>query len=189
VELDGKSCVVSIVRDITQRKRAEGDHALLAAIVESSDDAIISISPEGRVMSWNKGAERLFGFTATEALDKSTLDLFAPPQERGRVAGLIREDLAAISIDPGFVRQLEIPCLRKDRSLVDIALVVSGIHDSFRNLVGLSLIMRNITERKRVERELARYAAIVNASNDAILNVSREIKIESWNPGAERAYG
>ena len=74
------------IRDITKRKRAEEADAYLASIVESSDDAIIGKSPEGIIRSWNRGAERLYGYTASEVIGQSIM-LFVPPEFREEVCG------------------------------------------------------------------------------------------------------
>jgi PAS domain S-box-containing protein len=171
--------VSSIIRDSTEQKLAEREQALLAAIVESSDDAIISLSPEFKIMTWNKGAQKLFGFTAAEAIGKTNLELYVPPEDRERVIGWMREDFAAIRSDPASVRRLEWLGKKNDGSPVDIALSVSGIQDNRGNVTGISLIMRDITEHKRAARELALLATIVNASQDAIINVTTEGKIGS----------
>jgi len=179
----------SIMRDNTERKRAERDHALLAAIVQSSGDAIISLSPEYEIMTWNEGAQRLFGYTAAEAIGRTNLDVYVPPEDRERVTGWMKEDLAAVRVNPAFVRRLEWRGRRKDGSSVDGSLVVSGIHDSNGNAVGLSLIMRDITERKIVERERGMLAAIVDSSEDAIVSAAFDSTIRTWNSGAGKLYG
>jgi PAS domain S-box-containing protein len=181
--------VTSTLRDNTERKRAEREKALLAAIVESSDDAILSISLDHRMMTWNKGAQKLFGFTALEAIGQNPLDLYVRLEDRELVIASITEDLTNLRSDPAFVRHMEIPCRRKDGSFIDVALVVFGIHDVHGKLVGLSLIIRDVTDRKRAQREVVELATIVNSTSDAIVGFSRDYKVTSWNRGAERAFG
>ncbi|HZO81108.1 MAG TPA: PAS domain S-box protein [Candidatus Binataceae bacterium] len=179
----------SIARDITEHKRAEREQALLAAIVQSSDDAIVAISPDYRVMSWNKGAERLFGFTAEEALGRPPSELYVPPAARSLVDQQIRADFAALKEQPSLVRRIEVELQRKDGSTVDGSLVASGMFDSAGNILGMSVIVHDLSQLRRAEREQAQLATIVNASPDAIIGFSKDFKITSWNPAAEKAYG
>jgi PAS domain S-box-containing protein len=131
-----------------------GEHTqpLLAAIVESSDDAIVSKNLEGIIQSWNAGAERLFGYTADEVVGKSiTILLPSPnPEEELRILSRIRRG------EP--VEHYETIRRRKDGSLVDISLTVSPVRDAAGRVVGASKIARNISERKRAEQALAKRA-------------------------------
>ena len=174
-----------IGRDITDLVNLQREQALLAAIVESSDDAIVSISSEFRIMTWNKGAQKLFGFTAAEAIGKTNLDLYVPPGERETVTALMREDLAATRSDPAFVRRLEWQGRRKDGSPVDCSMVVSGIQDTSGNALGFSLIMRDISERKRIERELREAQeytrGLIESSMDAMVIVAPDLRISDGN--------
>jgi two-component system sensor histidine kinase/response regulator len=181
--------ISAIHRDLTDHKRADREQALLAALVKSSEDAIISHSIDFRITSWNRGAQRLLGYTAEEALGKRPFDLYIPPADRAADQARLVHDLAMIRENPEAMRQFEMPVMRKDGSLLDTTIVGCGIHNSNGKLIGLSTIMRDVTERKRAERESAALAAIVNASHDAIMNVSAESRIISWNPAAETAYG
>jgi PAS domain S-box-containing protein len=120
----------------------------LAAIVESSADAIASKDLNGIITSWNRGAEQLFGYTADEAIGKSIL-LVIPPDRRGE------EDLVLEKIRRGErVEHFDTVRWRKDGTLVDISLTVSPIRDNEGKVVGASKIARDITHRKRIEREL-----------------------------------
>jgi PAS domain S-box-containing protein len=178
----------SIIRDITERKRAEREQALLAAIVESSDDAIVSISTDSRIMTWNQGAERLFGFTADEAIGQ-LIDIYLPPAQWVIAHATIVEDLNLMRRDHRFVRRLEVQMQRKDGGLVDVSLVGSGIYDRGGELLGLSSVIRDITELKRAEREQGLLAAIVESSEDAIITAALDRTIRTWNSGAEQLYG
>jgi len=116
----------------------------LAAIVDSSDDAILSKTLEGVITSWNRGAEKLFGFTAAEAVGQPVL-LIIPPDRRAEeadVLGRIRRGEA--------VEHFETVRRRKDGTLVDISLTVSPVRDGTGRVVGASKIARDITDRKRV---------------------------------------
>lgn len=118
----------------------------LAAIVESSDDAIISKDLEGRIMSWNSGAARIFGYTADEIIGQP-VTILMPPERRDEEPGILARIRAGERIEHyETVRQ------RKDGSLLDISLTVSPIRDMQGNVVGASKIARDITQRKRAEK-------------------------------------
>ncbi len=171
---------------IEQAGKAESQ---LAAIVEFSEDAIISISTDLRVMTWNKGAQKLFGYDAAEALGQAVLDLLVLPEHREQVFARLRQELSELVKNPGVARRLESPARRKDGSAVDVSLVASGIRDRRGSLVAVSVILRDITERLRAEREQRLLAAIVNGSEDAIVSTGLDNRILSWNHGAEKLFG
>ncbi|HXW84277.1 MAG TPA: PAS domain S-box protein, partial [Candidatus Binataceae bacterium] len=174
----------AIFRDISERKRAEREHALLAAIVESSDDAIVSLSLDMLITTWNRGAEKLFGFSAKEAIGRP-IGIYIPPEVRQWEEQFLKELRTRLD----RVNSFEVPCLRKDGSRVDTWTVCFGIRDKAGNLVGISAIHRDMTARKRSEHEQALLAASVKASADAIISLSLDGKITSWNPAAEKVYG
>jgi PAS domain S-box-containing protein len=139
---------VLVFRDITERKRAEEDRARLAAIVESSDDAIVSKTLDGVIRSWNRGAERLFGYTAQEAVGQP-ITLIIPPErvdeERTILARLRRGER---------VDHFETVRVAKDGRRLDISLTVSPVQDHAGHIIGASKIARDITERKAMENAL-----------------------------------
>lgn len=142
------SGTVLIFRDVTRQRRAEDATARLAAIVTSSDDAILSKDLQSRILSWNTGAERLFGYTADEAIGQSVVMLI--PE------GLRDEEpeiLARIT-NGQRVEHYETVRQRKDGSLLEISLSVSPIFDSTGRVVGASKIARDISERRRQEEAL-----------------------------------
>ena len=181
---DGRKLVLIITRDISERKRRDREHALLAAIVESSDDAIVSNSLDQHIMTWNKGAERMFGYTAAEAIGQ-TASLYMPPEWKTWGERFLDELKTRID----SARSLEVPCMRKDGSQFDAWTVLCGIRDGHGKLIGISAIHRDLSERKRAEREQRLLAAIANASTDAIIGYSKDLLITSWNPAAEHLYG
>ncbi len=181
--------ISNIARDITERRRAERVQALLASIVESSDDAIVSHSPEGRILSWNKGAEKLLGFSAAEAVGQTNLDLFVPPEDRASVQKIMQEDMERFRTDSSFVQHLEWQLRTKDDRRVDAFLTASAARDIAGNVTAISLIMRDVTERKRAEREMALLAAIVQSADAAIVSLSLDFEVQSWNAAAERLFG
>ncbi len=174
----------AIHRDITERKRAEQARDFLAAIVESSDDAIVSIDPQFMITTWNQGAEKLLGFTASEALGKP-FTISVPAHMRATAQEMVTGLLA----HPEQANRAELPCQRKDGSLVDVSLVAFAIRDRGGQVMGMAAVHRDITERKRAERQQALLAAIVESSDDAIITKAPDYTIQTWNGGAERLYG
>jgi PAS domain S-box-containing protein len=138
---------VGVSYDIHERKLAEAAMAQMAAIVQSSDDAIISKDLNGIIVSWNEGAERLFGYTAAEVIGKSVTVLIPP--------GRINEEPYILDrIRRGDrVDHYETVRRRKDGSEIDISLTVSPIRDRKGRVIGASKIARDITERMRIEIE------------------------------------
>ncbi|HEX5105071.1 MAG TPA: PAS domain S-box protein, partial [Pirellulaceae bacterium] len=138
----------SVTRDITSRKRAAEARALLAAIVETSDDAIISKSLDGVILSWNAGAERLFGYTAAEAIGQSIT--FIIPPERQQEEPMILERLRA----GRRIEQFETVRVAKEGRRIDVALTISPVLDRLGRVVAASKVARDITARKRAEEAL-----------------------------------
>jgi PAS domain S-box-containing protein len=134
--------------DITERKQAEQALAHLAAIVRSSDDAIIGRDLKGTITSWNAGAERLFGYSAKEVIGKPS-SLLHPPdhgdEERRIVAALRRGETT---------EHYETVRIAKDGRRIDVALTISPIRNADGTVIGSSKIARDISERKRIEAEL-----------------------------------
>jgi PAS domain S-box-containing protein len=137
------------VQDITERKHYEREHELLSAIIDSSEDAIFSKTPQGVITTWNPGAEKLYGFTAAEACGRSIDELIIPEHLPGDEMGVIRQVLSG---QP--VKHYETERRRKDGTPVTVSLSASAVRDSEGQTVGISVIGRDITERKRHEREL-----------------------------------
>ena len=134
--------------DITERKRAEQATCLLAAIVESSHDAIVSKSLNGVITSWNKGAERLFGYAAEEAVGQN-ITLIIPPDRRDEERTIVEQLTRGERVD-----HFETVRMRKDGSLLDVSLTISPMIDASGRVLGASKLARDITERKRAEEAL-----------------------------------
>src|SRR6266851_3661363 len=134
--------------DITERKRAEQATRLLAAIVESSHDAIVSKSLNGVITSWNKGAERLFGYAAEEAVGQN-ITLIIPPERRDEERTIVEHLTRGERVD-----HFETVRMRKDGSLLDVSLTISPMKDASGRVVGASKLARDITERRRAEEAL-----------------------------------
>lgn len=137
--------------DITELREAEQAQAHLAAIVTSSDDAIISTDLNGIITSWNRGADRLYGYTEQEAVGRSIAILMPPERmdDEPEILSRIRKGES--------VEHYETTRRRKDGTLLDISLTVSPIKDETGRIIGASKVARDITERKRQEEELRRW--------------------------------
>jgi PAS domain S-box-containing protein len=166
-------------------ERSSNDQAsnLLAAIVDSSDDVIISKTLDGIITSWNIAAERVFGYSAREAIG-SHITLIIPkdrlPEEAEIIARVKRGER---------IHHFDTMRQRKDGTLIDLSLTISPVKDSAGRIVGASKVAREITDRKRAERSTALLAAIVDSSDDAIVSKTLEGIITSWNKSAERMFG
>ena len=143
LEINGVRCVLSLFKDISERKRLEEELARLASIVKSSDDAILATDPDGIITIWNLGAERIFQLTAREIQGKH-LSILAPDDRKDYLVRLCQgmEDQSA---------HLDMVYLRKDDSQIHISLSLSPLKDSEGAVVGISGIARDVT--RRAERE------------------------------------
>ena len=167
--------VVLIHEDVTDLIAAQEDLARLAAIVESSEDAIISRTLAGTITTWNRGAERLYGYTRDEAAGMHVSALVPPDRQ---------DELTEISERLGRgerMEHFETVRLRKDGSRVDVSISLSPIADAAGRVVGVSTIARDVTERKRAE---ARYRGLFEGVADAILVADVEGRYLDANPAA-----
>jgi PAS domain S-box-containing protein len=155
----------------------------LSAIIDSADNAIISKTLDGIITSWNKGAERIFGYTAEEVVGKP-VQILIPADHADEEPSILAQLRAGRRIE-----HYETVRVRKDGSLIDILLTVSPIKSPDGTIIGASKIVYDVTERKRAEERLRQIAAIVENSDDAIISKDLNGRILSWNPGAERLYG
>jgi two-component system cell cycle sensor histidine kinase/response regulator CckA len=138
----------ALIADITERKRAEENRVRLASIVESSEDAIIGKTLDGIVMSWNRAAERMFGYTPEEAIGKP-IGLLIPqdhPDEESQISARVKRG--------EHVTHFETVRRRKDGKEINIALTISPIEDGAGMIIGFSKIARDITEQKALEAQL-----------------------------------
>ena len=155
----------------------------LAKIVDSSDDAIISKDLNGTILSWNAAAERMFGYTAAEAIGRS-IRMIIPSDRQSEedfVIGQIRQGEA--------VRHYETIRQRKNGSPIPISLTVSPIYDDDGHVIGASKIARDVSDRVHADRVMQRLAAVVESSDDAIVAKDLNSTIVSWNRAAERMFG
>jgi PAS domain S-box-containing protein len=145
---DGQAVrMTGVTADITGRREAEEVRSFLVAIVQSSDDAIIGKDLQSNIVSWNVGAEKMFGYTAGEMLGQPVARLLSPdrPDEESRI---LREAIQ------GATHRFETVRLRKGGQPIDVSLTVSPIHGARGAIIGISSIARDITERKRTEEQI-----------------------------------
>ncbi|MGH7855376.1 MAG: PAS domain S-box protein [Candidatus Binatia bacterium] len=144
--------ILLAIEDISERRRAEQAHATLAAVVESSEDAIISKDLDGIVTSWNASAERLFGYRAEEMIGRSIMTIIPPDRQE-------EETHILLSLQRGEpVEHFDTVRLGRDKRPIDVALTISPIKDPQGNVIGASKIARDITERTRIEEQRQKFS-------------------------------
>ncbi|HJV88768.1 MAG TPA: PAS domain S-box protein [Holophagaceae bacterium] len=176
-----------ISTDITERKRTEAAMAYLAAIVESSDDAIVSKSMDGVITSWNQAAVRMFGYTPEEAIGKS-IEILVPPGRTEEEQGILEAIRSG-----GSVEHLETLRIRKDGSSMEVAVTISPIRNGDGEVIGASKIIRDITDLKRVERALKDALAfsdqIISSAQQSIVVYDLEGRVVRINRFLEELSG
>lgn len=170
VETPGGLCTLASIIDITERKRAEAAQERLAAIVESSEDAIVSKTLDNTITSWNRGAERLFGYTAEEAIGRNS-SMLLPEHLAGEEAQLLGNAWRA-----GCVAHLETTRRHKDGGDVAVSLTLSPIRNAAGDIVGLSKIARDIGELKRRGAELERINAELERINAELARSNADLE-------------
>ena len=193
---------------VAAQQEAEAARERLAAIVDSSDDAIISKDLNGTINAWNRGAEKIFGYTAAEVLGKPMLILF-PPDRRDEESEILERIRRGES-----VKHFETVRVRKDGTKIDISATISPIKDGWGVIVGASKIARDITERKRASavlteqaEELSRQAdelhrsqqaleaqklmlqSVLDSISEGVVAADETGKFILWNPAATRMIG
>jgi two-component system sensor kinase FixL len=160
---------------------------LLRAIVESSDDAIIGKALDGTIVSWNTGAQRVYGYTSAQAIGQP-ITLIIPEDHRAQLRGILDEIHAGRRVPTH-----ETVRIARDGRRLNVSLTVSPILDVSGHVVGASAIARDITEAQRVQAALQaseeRYRSIIDSAVDAILVIDRRGTIEAFNAAAARLFG
>ncbi|HEY9245891.1 MAG TPA: PAS domain S-box protein, partial [Candidatus Methanoperedens sp.] len=173
--------------DITEHKETEKRLSLLASIVDSSDDAIIGKTLDGIIVSWNRGAQKIYGYSADEVKSKSISVLVPPghPDELPQLLEKIRQGQR--------IEHYETLRMRKDGKKICASLTISPIKDATGKIIGASTIAWDITEQKRIEMALReseeRFRSITHAATDAIISADSDDDIISWNKGAQAMFG
>jgi PAS domain S-box-containing protein len=181
---EGKLCggVNSLFPVSILNTEAEEKQALLAAIVNTSDDAIISKDLQGFITSWNSAAERMFGYKPTEVLGKH-VSILIPEARAHEEAFIIQNISRGEKID-----HIETTRLTKDGREIPISLSVSPIIDFSGKIIGASKIVRDITDKKIAAEKQSILSAIIESSDSAIISKDMNGIITSWNPAAERIF-
>jgi len=174
---------IAIKHDVTARRAADEAKRLLAAIVESSEDAIIAFTPAGIIHTWNRAAETMFGYAAGEAIGKPGSMLLAP-ERQSFLSPFIERVLQGNAIP-----QHETLCIHKDGRLLPVSLTVSPVRNSAGEVVAISVTLRDVSERRDAEQTRALLASIVESSEDAIVAWQPDGTVISWNRGAEALLG
>ena len=151
--------VSAAIRDVTDRKNADEQRARLAAIVASSDEAIIGKTLDGIVTSWNHGAQRIFGYAPDEMIGKSDLDLLVPLERESEEPTILE------AVARGEVQRFDTVRRRKDGQRIDVSVTLSPVRDSAGRVIGISKVARDITDRRRAEASLARAKDAAEAAN------------------------
>jgi len=172
-ETTGRKLLTVIIRDVTERKRAEEARFRHAAIVESSDDAIISLDLDGRILSWNVGAQRIYGYTEAEALGQP-ISLIVPAEQPEEERGFLRRLRAGERIE-----HYETIRLTKEGRRIDVSLMISPLRDWTGKIVGASKIARDITLRKRAE-------AALRESEERFRLVANTAPVMIWMSGLDK---
>jgi PAS domain S-box-containing protein len=172
---------IAIKRDITARRAAEEAQRLLASIVECSEDAIVANAPDGTILTWNRGAQSMLGYTADEVIGHPVSMLIAPEEHRN--IGPFTEQLLRGQA------QREGLLVRKDGRRVSVSISASAILNAAGEAVAVSAIMHDFTKRKQAEESQALLASIVESSDDAIISTTLDGTITSWNKASEVLFG
>ena len=172
-QANGHTIIQCNVRDVTQRKQAEELGSHLAAIVESSHDAIISKSLDGIILTWNKGAERIFGYSADEVIGKPVHILMPPDrvQEEPRILERLQRGER--------IDHYETVRVAKDGRAIDISLTVSPIRDGSGKIIAASKVARDITESKQAEEQLREQAEVLETTNRIGQVLSAELNVQN----------
>ena len=203
LDMGDETIFTVILRDISDRKQAEEEllqtTTLQKAMLDSANYTIISTTVDGTILTFNKAAERLLGYSAEEVVGKATLAIVHDKEEVVRRAQDLSVEMG-ISIEPGFETfvakarlgepdEYEWSYIRKDGSRFPLLLSMTALHDPEGNITGFLGIGNDITLRKQAEASLARLAAIVEYSGEGIISKSLDGIILSWNHAAEKIFG
>lgn len=179
--------MTGLLMDVTERRRADEIRSFMAAIVDSSDDAVIGKDLESRVVSWNAGAQRMFGYSAAEMLGQPITRVISPdrPDEETRVVSEAKR---------GHIHHFQTVRIRKDGQPIHVSLTVSPVRNGTGEIIGVSSIARDITEQQRAREALEAHAAILREQTQMLdlANVlARDLddRIILWNSGMEKMYG
>ena len=179
--------VVVSLTDISALDRVRSRLRQLSAIVESSDDAIIGQSPDGTITTWNRGAERLYGYPAGEVIGRN-ITILAPDSAAAQIRSFLERVKRGERIE-----HAETMRVRKDRSLMDVSVSISPIHDSDGRICGASAIVRDVAQLRNAEREVAEREAhirlLLDSTAEAIIGIGPDGLCSFVNPACVRMLG
>ena len=179
-EIEDLRSFVTLTELALTRNELSEDQSRLAAIVESSDDAILAMTLEGIITSWNRGAEKTYGYRAEEIIGKP-LSLLIPPDTPDEILVILEAIRAGTSIEHHETKRLT-----KDGRTIDVSLTLSPVKDAQERTVGASTIARDISERKQQQELLS---SIFEASPDIIATITSSLQLRYVNPAARRILG
>jgi PAS domain S-box-containing protein len=187
IEINGEPCMLASAADITDLKRAEELRLRHAAIVESSNDAIVSKNLEGVIAAWNVAAQRMFGYTEEEAIGQP-ITMIIPPELRDEENDILRRVRAG-----GGIEHYETRRVSKDGKTIDVSITVSPVRDAEGRIIGASKIARDITENKRREASLReseeRFRLAMNNVASGVYTLDLNGLVTYVNPAAEAMFG
>ena len=178
---------IAIKRDVTKRREAEEAQRFLSAIVDSSSDAIVAYSPAGTILTWNRGAEAIFGYSSSDVVGKHVPMLMAPGRQ------VVLEQLTEYVLPGNSASEIESLCLNKHGEKIHVSVSASPITDSTGKVSAVCFTLRDISESKRAEDAVrfneARFRGVTDSAQDAILIMDPRGAISYWNPAAETILG
>jgi len=174
---------IAIKQDSTARRAGENASRFLAAMVNASDDAIFAHSPEGIILTWNRGAANLSGYSSAEAIGRH-VSMLSPHDSHAQLTAIMQR------VAQGeVISQFEAVGVRKDGTLLDTSITSCPITDSSGEIFAVSVVLRDISEQKQSEKAKSHLAAIIESSQDAIISQDLHRNFTSWNKGAEVLFG
>lgn len=176
--------VVCVIRDITERKAQERQLRYFASFQEHISDAVVATDTEFHIVSWNKAAEDIYGWTAEEVIGKTVRDVLHTQHPNGMSRDTAKKELAEANEWHNEVRQKH-----KNGDWLDISASVSKLTDEHGIVIGVVAVNRDISVRKAFERELLYNASLQQSMSDAVFVMDMEFIIQSWNKAAEQIYG
>jgi len=175
--------IIELNSDVTERKLVEVELRRLAAGVDSSADAILAKDRDCRITSWNRGAKRLYGYTASEIVGQP-VSVLVPADRAGEEQAILDRVLRGEDVG-----SYETHRLAKDGTVIDVSITVSPIRDTSGDVIGASSIHRDVTERKRAEEELRLRAELLDLAHDAVIvRDPAESRVRFWNREAQAVY-
>ncbi|MBU2664974.1 PAS domain S-box protein [Actinoplanes bogorensis] len=187
VQAEGRTMVLATIQDVSSRRRQGHTNARLAAIVESSNDAIVSKALDGTIQTWNSGAERLYGYTAAEMIGHDVTRLLPPDRldEEKHLLGRVNQGET--------LPQHETRRMRKDGSVIEVSLSMAPMRDDEDRIIGASTVAHDITARvqaeKRLRIEREQLEMIMEAAADPFITMDEHGVVSEWNQQAEQVFG